>query len=155
MKTRLSKMIAAGAVLMLAVVPIASANMHKGGGHEGWSKDDLKSKFFHKVHFILDHADELGLTEAKQEEIKNLKYKVKKELIRNGAEVDVLKIDIKRALYGHAIDVSAVNELLDQKYDLKKNKAKMLVQSLADLKQMLSAEQYQQMKELYKAEKKS
>lgn len=155
MKTKLSKMIAAGAVMMLAVVPLASANMHKGGGHGDWPKDDLKSKFFHKVHFILDHADELGLTEAKQEEIKDLKYKVKKELIHNDAEVDVLKIDIKRALYGHAIDVSAVNALLDQKYDLKKNKAKMLVQSLADLKQMLSDEQYQTMKDLYKAEKKS
>lgn len=157
MNKKISKLVIGGMVLMLCAVPLAAANQHgMDGGKHGWGKkDDLKAKFFHKTHFLLEHADELGLDEPKQEQIKDLKYKVKKELIRTDADIEVLKIDIDRLLMVHAIDVAAVNQLVDQKYELKKNRTKFLVQSLADLKLMLSEDQYKTMKELYKQKKMS
>jgi Spy/CpxP family protein refolding chaperone len=162
MSLNLTRLMILVVVTVALVVPAAHArHAAEGGfGHKGcpFSKEDgdkggLDHTFFHKAHFILDHADELGLSEKQTEEIKNLKVDTKKNLIRQEAEIDILALDIKQRMYGPSIDTKAVNELVDQKYELKKAKAKSSVEAIAKLKQSLSEEQYKKMKETFKSKK--
>jgi Spy/CpxP family protein refolding chaperone len=111
---------------------------------------DLEMFFFHKAVFYLSCADELGLTEDQVEKIKGLKMGVKKELIRKESELEILKLDIESALREKQIDVKAVNALVDKKYEIAKAKTKFLVQSLADLKRVLSEEQHAKAKSLWR-----
>jgi hypothetical protein len=44
--------------------------------------------------------------------------------------------------------VNAVNKLIDQKYEIKKSKMKMVVKSLSELKKILSKEQMEKLKSI-------
>ncbi|MFA6600979.1 MAG: hypothetical protein WCU74_08220 [Candidatus Omnitrophota bacterium] len=104
-----------------------------------------------KAHFMMENAQELGLTDDKVEEIRKLKFETKKALVRQNAEIEVLGLDIMEKLHQDAIDVEAVNKLVDQKYELEKAQAKSLVGVLAKLKSQLSPEQAVKMRELWKS----
>ncbi len=114
-------------------------------------KSDMCKKFYKKAMFLLTNEDELELSAQQVEKIKNLKHETKKELILLDAKIDVLAVDIKALLWADAIDVNAINKLIDQKYDLKKQKAKLLVSSYASLKGVLTSEQMDKAKELWKS----
>ena len=153
MKTNLKKLVPVLAAALVLAMPAAYA----GGGHGtcghcskggGYDQGDLKSKFFMKAYYILKNAEELGLSEQQQADIKNLKYDVKKDMIQRYADIEVVAIDIKRLLMEKQINTEQVNTLIDQKYELKKEKAKALVAAMATLKQTLSDEQYEQLKAL-------
>jgi len=126
---------------LLSLPVLASAE----AGHDY----SLKEKFFHKAHFILVHQKSLGLTEEEIASVKALKMDVKKYLIRQGAEIDLVKTDIKSLLWTKTIDTGAIHGLIDQKYELKKAKAKYLVDAYAKLKGMLTDEQYEKLKDLW------
>ena len=111
-------------------------------------KDNLETKVFKKVHIIMKNKDELKLSDKQITEIKNLKVNAKKDLIRKKAEIDVISVDIKSKLWDETIDVSGINKLVDQKYDLKKEKTKSLIAAYAELKKILSKEQKEKLKEL-------
>lgn len=111
----------------------------------------LEEKFFHKAHFMLTNQEEMGLTDQQAENIKKLKIDVKKALIRQDAEIDVLALDIKAALYNRPVDAAALRELIGKKYDLKKGKKQYLADAYAQLVNGLDDQQYQQMKALWKS----
>ena len=124
----------------------AKKNKKKGG---------LEEKIFHKAHFYKSNADALGLSEEQVDKIKSLKSEAKKDLIMKKAEIEVLAIDIRALLHDNEVDVKAANDLIDKKYKIKKEKSKNLVQALADIKAVLSAEQHDKVKEIWKAKSKS
>ena len=62
----------------------------------------------------------------------------------------MVKIDIKEKLYMDKVDVSGINALVDKKYELKKEKAKYLVKQYADLKAVLTDDQLDEMKSLWR-----
>ncbi|NQV03860.1 MAG: hypothetical protein HQ532_00015, partial [Candidatus Omnitrophica bacterium] len=70
------------------------------------------------------------------------------------AEIDLIAIDIKAALWEDTIDLGSVNTLIDRKYELKKQKTKALVAAYAALKGMLTKEQIKNLKGLCKKGKK-
>ncbi len=111
-------------------------------------------KFFSKAHLILKNKEELGLSDKQVKEIKDLKIKTKKDLIRKKAEIDIVALDIKAAMWGKKIDTGAINSLIDKKYDLKKEKAKSLVGACAAIKGILTEEQKDKLKDLWKKCKK-
>ena len=127
----------------------AFSSRDKGGHHEM----KLSDKFFHKAHFLLMNEKELGLSEDQVQAIKDLKHETKKYYIMQAAKIDVIKVDIKSELYTYPIDVEAIDPLVDQKYDLKKAKAKYIIKAFADLKAVLSQEQYDKMKEIWYSQK--
>lgn len=117
------------------------------------SKSELEEKFYHKAHFALDHEEELGLSDAQVDALTELKHGIKKQVIQSDAGIEVLKMDIMHGLRANPVDVEALNGLIDRKYELKKEKARLLVQGIASVKSTLKSEQYEKMKELWKAEK--
>jgi len=114
----------------------------KGHGHG----HGLEKKVFHKFHLAMANEVELGLSEEQYEKIKTLKINIKKDLIIKRAEVDVLKLDIKAKLWEDTIDKKDINKLIDKKYELKKEKAKALVDAYAQFKNILTEEQKKMLK---------
>jgi len=140
----------AAAFLVITLMPSAFANYGWKKGHDG----GLEGKFRMKVHFIESNQDELKLTEEQMTSIDTIETNVEKSLIQLQARVDLAGVDLKGMLHERKIDVEAVNRLLDEKYGAKEAIAKALVQGLADVKNVLTDEQYAAMKELWKSMKK-
>ncbi len=114
----------------------------------------LEKKFYFKAHMILKNKEELGLSDKQVKKIKDLKIETKKDLIRKNAEISIVALDIKAAMYGDQINTTAVDKLIDKKYDLKKEKAKSLVGAYAAVKGTLTSEQKDKLKGLWKKCKK-
>ncbi|MFH1552248.1 MAG: hypothetical protein ABID83_01225 [Candidatus Omnitrophota bacterium] len=126
---------------------VAQADGYKK--EKGYDKG-LDEKIFCKAKFILQNEDELGLSDKQVEKIKALKFETKRELVKRDAEIDLVMIDIKEKLYMDKVDVPGMNALIDKKYEMKKEKAKYLVKQYADLKAILTDEQMDKMKALWK-----
>lgn len=120
---------------------------------KGQHKKSLDDKILYKAHFYLENKEKLGLTDEQITAIKDLKLKVKKSLVMMEAEIEVAALDTKAALYKDSINLESVNTLIDNKYELKKAKAKSLVAAYAELKSILTEKQKAKLKELYKEHK--
>ena len=146
--------IAALLALALALSITAFDDYAFGDGKTKRCHKGLEKKFFGKVYLILKNQDELDLSDKQVEEIKDLKIKTKKDLIRKKAELDIVALDMKTAMLEKQIDTGAVNKLIDKKYDLKKEKAKSLVAAYAAVKGILTDKQKEELKDLWKKCKK-
>lgn len=126
----------------------------KGGCQHAKDKGGLEAKFCAKAHFLMKNQEELGLSDDQIAKINGIKLNNKKDLIKRNAEIEILALDIKSALYAETVDTKAVNALIDKKYDLKKENTKVLVGAYAALKEILTKEQKEKMKDLWKKCKK-
>jgi hypothetical protein len=139
-------------VLLVAFFAIAAPTLAYTDTHCDCGRMEQRHKIgkkvFKKIHVIMKNKDELKLSENQITEIKKLKVDAKKNLIRKKAEIDVISVDIKSKLWDETIDVSGINKLVDQKYDLKKEKTKSLIGAYAELKKILSKEQKEMLKKL-------
>lgn len=132
------------AVLFAGHLYAKECSQQKKGEH-GFN---LEKKVLEKMHGALSNKEALGLSDDQYQEIKALKIAVKKDLIRSKAEVDIVTIDMKSMLSESPIDVAGVNKLIDQKYELKKARAKALVDVCAKFKGVLTDEQQKKLKSL-------
>lgn len=142
------KIIGTVLVIFALIFSISTAEVY---ARDCWKKEgywSLEGKFSRKAHFILKNKEELGLSDKQIEKIKDLKIKTKKDLIRKNAELEILTLDVKSGLWKDTIDTDAVNKLVGKKYDLKKEKAMSLVNAYAALKDTLTKEQKEKMKDL-------
>lgn len=145
------KILAISIGLLLAAMTMPLADAYANHGRPGYGKrGGMDQMLFGKAHFILGNRAELGLTDEKVEAIKALKLETEKALIKQNAEIKVVCLDIKAALHAAPTDVKAVNALIDQKYELKKAKAKSLVEAVAKLKSLLTKEQTEKLHTLFK-----
>jgi len=133
----------------LLTSPVVQANSPHHDSRGTMQEMRLDEKFFMKAKFFIYSKEAIGLSEEQVQQIKDLKHQVQKDLIRREADIDVLKVDIKTKLHENPVDVAGLNAMMDQKYEMKKKKAKMLVQAIADLKAVLSGEQYEMMKNVW------
>lgn len=157
---RLVPLVCIALTLMLIVsLSVVYAFDHGKGGFKGCSKEKgysqkgLDDKFNFKAHLFLGKREELGLTDEQVEKIKDLKLKVKKELIMKEAEIKVLGLDIQTAMQGDSVDVEATNAVIDKKYEAKKAKAKFLIKSYAELKDILTKAQKSKLEDHWKKKK--
>jgi Spy/CpxP family protein refolding chaperone len=121
---------------------------------KGDSKMDLEDTFSQKIHFIMANSDEIGLSAEQLEKIHTLKYSVKKSIIKNDAEIEILALDIKEALGKDDIDIGAANSLIDKKYMIKAQKTKDIVAACANLKTIMTKEQQKKMQDMCSKHKK-
>ena len=103
------------------------------GHHQNW-EDKVEAK----AHMILMNKDELELADEQVDKVKAAKRKAKKDLIKQNAEIEIIALDIKAKMWDEVVDTEAINTLIDKKYELKKEKAKSLVASYAELKSILT-----------------
>ena len=132
-------------VLSLVFTMDVFAGGKSGDKKGGW---DLDGKFYTMSGMIVKNAEELGLSEQQKEAVKEKKYALKKALVQSKAEIDLVCIDISKELWKDKIDVSAVNALVDKKYQLKADKTKAVIGAYGDLKNSLTVEQKETMKAL-------
>jgi len=126
----------------------------KGECKAHWeTKDMLSHKVFFKGRFYLKNAEALNLTEEQKEKIKSIKISLKKDLLRNNAEIETTKIDLKAALHKKPLDAVKLASIVDKEYELKKKMAKDSVQALVSIKGVLADEQKEIARALYKKHK--
>jgi hypothetical protein len=128
---------------------VSFAEMKGKMGAKGPHEMSLEDKLFKKIHVIYEHQEEIGVSDEQMEQIKGIKTDLKKDLVKSEADIDVIKIDYKDALYQDEVDIDAVNKLIDQKYEVKKAKAKKVVAAYAQFKKILSKEQMEKLKDKY------
>ena len=117
-----------------------------------YNKCCFKEKFFHFAHSILENHEELGLTDVDVKKVRDLKIGTKKSMIRNRAEVELLMVDIISSLYQEKPELSAINRLVDKKFEIKKAGMKKLIAAFVGIKKLLSKEQMKQIKAICKSE---
>jgi len=109
-----------------------------------------KSKSACKAYFYIKNSDELGLKDEQIDKLKALGFAAKKDLIKRKAEIEVIAIDIMALKHADTVDLAAINKLIDKKYDLKKEKAKAMVASEVQIKNVLTDSQKEKVKDLWK-----
>ena len=130
----------------------AFASSHGKGGKADHGKE-LDKMLLMKAHMALKNQEELALTDEQAGKIKALKTETKKALIKQDADIQVVKVDMKAALWEDAIDTEAVGKLIDKKYEMKKAKAKTIVGAMAEFKKILTEEQMDKLQEICEARK--
>jgi Spy/CpxP family protein refolding chaperone len=133
-------------VVVLVCSFTSSQALAKGDYHQG----GLEKKFFHKAHFILDHQEELGLSQDTVDQIKQLKMDTKRVVIRKGAEKEIAWLDVREAMHEYPVDEERLVNLVQAKYAVKQEMSAALASSYAQVKNMLTEDQYEKMKELWK-----
>ncbi len=133
---------------------VSFAEKGHGQYHRGYHKKSTEDKFFAKVQKIYFYQDELKVSDEQLDQIMDLKFALKKDLIQREADIDVIKVDIRSLLYEDQIDVNAINKLIEQKYEIKKAKFKKIVGAYAKLKKVLTKEQMDKLKDIFRDQKK-
>jgi Spy/CpxP family protein refolding chaperone len=148
MKTKTYLIVALTSVLIFGLMQSVSlADKKYRDGDRQHKERSIAEKFFKAVKLMYVYQDKLKLTDEQLDQIKDLKVALKKDLIRKKAEVKVIKIEIHSLMYEKEIDLAAINKLIDQKYEIKKAKSKMVVDSCVKLKKILTEEQLKKFKE--------
>ncbi len=133
-------------LMMLFLLALPTSGFAKHGGH---GSGDLEEKYFGKVHFLFQNKAELGLTDDQLDQIKAIKFDVKRAMIDADAKKELAALDMEQELHKDQPDLAKIDSLIDQKSTIKAESAKSLVRSLLGTKAVLSAEQQAKAKELY------
>lgn len=139
----MKKMIALLVAMAFLTTAVAFANH---GGYSKDSKADLEQKVCYKAGLIKMYGEKAGLTEEQVQQAKDLKYKTKKQVIEMDAKIESLKLDIWQEMYKDSADQAKIDALIDQKYDVKRAKAKVLVSAYLTLKNIPTKEQWDMIK---------
>jgi Spy/CpxP family protein refolding chaperone len=136
-------------LLVLGLMQSVSFADSRTGHHRGGMQErTLGQKFFKKVKMIYLYQDELDVSDKQLDQIKALKIDLKKGVIEKKANMKIIKVDIRSLLHEEKIDVAAVEQLIDQKYEIKKAKMKDIVKAYAKLKEILTQKQIKEFKEI-------
>lgn len=162
MKKILSVFFVLGAILLTQNV-WAECPMGKGdcqgqkqcavGGGQGQEESypcPIIDKIMKKAHFLLDNKDEIGFSEEQADTIKDLKLQAKKSMIRGGADMEILMLDMKSKLSDDVLDVEGINAMIDEGMARMNQSAKASVDIYAKLKSVLTPEQAEKAKEIWK-----
>jgi len=145
----MKKIVIAAVVLAMSCGVAFAGHGHKYGKDKDWKDMSLEDKFMKKAHFLKMYGEEVGLTEEQVQRVKDLKYEVKRVVIQQNAEKDLLKVDIWKEIYEKPDTFEKLNELIDQKYEAKKIKSRKLVQAYVELIKIPSDEQWDELKKLW------
>jgi len=122
----------------------------KGGGK---SECPILGKFFKKAHMILKNKEELGLTDAQYDEIKDLKLQAKKAKIQQKADKELFILDVDAKLREEAVDLDQLKEMIDEGFESMSDGVKSSAEMYVELKNVLTNEQKAKLKSLWKAKK--
>ena len=131
--------------LVMFALPMAYA----GDDHKcGKCRHAFDTKVLKKLHLAIENRDELEASDSQIRKIRELRVALKKDLIQRKAEIDLIGVDIKAKFCAGDINRKEINQLIDRKYELKKAKAKALVETLIELEDILKEEQQEKLKDI-------
>ena len=111
-------------------------------------KIDLDKMFMHKAIFILEKADQLGLSDEQAGKIKLLKYAVEKSLVKSEADIESTALDIREGLEKDEADVNSLNTLIDKQYEIKGQQDKDMIAAYAEFNKILTKDQVKKLKSI-------
>lgn len=147
------------AVLAVSVIALAVSDTPEGGKEKcdksykekcNKSKKDRDKRRYEKHRInILDHAEELGLSDKQAASIKDIKSAHEKEMIRLDADIDVLEVELKELHrdYDTSMDILSkkIREIERKKGDKRIAKYKMM----RDIRKIMTPEQREKFKEIF------
>lgn len=125
--------------------PFSVCHANKCGSECPFSKCFMKSSCC-----AIKNKGKLGLSTEQEAKLKALCTKTKKETIQLDADANKVCVDIKAKLSEEVFNKTAINALIDKKFELKKQIVKTVVNSHAELISILTPEQNQKFKALMK-----
>ncbi len=123
------------------------------GQKDRYGQGEPSIRFFNKFCRILKAEKQLNLSDDQVKKIEKEIIRAKKEVIRANAEIKIISLDMKMSLKQDKINIKSINKLIDQKYEFKKNKMKILVDAYAKIKNILTKEQKEILPEIFKRQK--
>jgi len=132
-------------LLVMFVLPMAYAGEDRKCEK---CRQSLDGKVLKQLQLAIEYQDALEASDSQIEKIRELKIRLKKDLIQRKAAIDLIGVDIKSKLWADDIDRKDINELIDRKYELKKAKAKSVVEAWIELKDILKDEQEEKLKDI-------
>jgi Spy/CpxP family protein refolding chaperone len=130
------------AVILAIALSLSTSYAMMGYKSQGKTAEwGIEGKFFKMAKRILTNRDELGLSDDQVKEIKALKAETKKGLIKQDAEIKTLGVEIDTLMWETPFDAENVNNLIAEKYKLKKDRAKYIVSAHDKLNKILTKEQ--------------
>ncbi|MBI2094688.1 MAG: hypothetical protein HYT89_00790 [Candidatus Omnitrophica bacterium] len=119
-------------------------------GSESESPCPVTQKFLKKARFYLGNAEAIGLSEEQAKTLRALQADVKKDAIRQGAQMQIFAMDVQAKLSEEKVDVAAVSQMIEEESKTFVEAAKRTVSAYAKMKDTLSAEQKDKAKALWK-----
>jgi len=116
------------------------------GEKQSWDDMPLEDKFFHKAQFIVMNAGRANLSDERTQNISDLKYQIRKEVIRMNADIEILSMEIWQKIYEKPVDMAEINDLINQKYALKKELARTLIAAYVELINIPTADEWRELK---------
>ena len=114
-----------------------------GGSHKEMG---LEGKLFHKAKIIARAQEEAGLSDEQVEKVKQIQYDTQKKLIQQDAAIESLGLDIWHEASKRPPNLETIHQLIDEKYELKKAKSKMLMDAYLQVKEIPTEEQWKVIK---------
>lgn len=102
------------------------------------------------VCFYVKKSAELGLSEDQITKLKKLDNESRKIMIRNNAEVEIIKVEINELLDEKKPDANAINARIDKISQLKAESKKACMSASLEARDILTEEQYKLSKNLGK-----
>jgi Spy/CpxP family protein refolding chaperone len=146
------------AFLALGITPAyAGGECALGGKSYGGEKhgDKYGGGFFREAGFVLKSKDALSLSADQVTAIQALHVAAQKDAIQKKADAQILELDLRSKMHGDVADLVSVNNLIDQKYEIKKAQAKALAEAHFKLREILNDQQKIALKDLVKEKMKA
>lgn len=150
MKPKALILVLGGALSLVLIQPAGTARAISYGNQ---SQDYISDKFIQKQRRILKNKETLGLNLKQTNKIEALKINLEKEMVLLDAKIEVVNIELRSVLSQDSTDSKTVLDLIDQKSELEKTKAKAQAMAYLNLKDVLTPDQWvnlNNIREIYK-----
>ena len=146
MKIKYMSAILLALAFALAIAAPAALAYHEG---EGKSRAmGLEKKFNHEISTALAKQKELGLSDEQVKKLEDLKTKTQKGLLQQNATIEGLNLDIDASMREDLFEPNDLNDMIVEKYEMKKDKETSIATSYAAFRNILTAEQRKALKAL-------
>jgi len=139
-------------VLFLSAVFMAGVGTSNAGKDWDWHEKHGECGEKYERHNKRDWgkhlSEKLGLTEEQQKQLKEQREKNDEERRETGKQLKEKYADLKTAIKEDKIDDKKVDKIIDEISELRKQQLKRRIQSLRELKEVLTKEQWKKFRHM-------
>ncbi len=112
--------------------------------HDGHGKGSMMEREHHFSRMLAS----LGLDDKQTESIRAIRSKVKKDMVKKRAELEIARIDLRDLLAKDQVDMSAVETMVKKMSGLQTEIRIARIKSMQEIKAVLTPEQRKKLKEM-------